>query len=69
MVSKGADACGGSGRVVGKGAGVVASTPGNEGRITQAWVNVRGGVRVFFGVLLALRRLDPEETKPCWRQC
>ena len=27
--------------------GAVASIPGNDGRITQAWVNVRGGVRVF----------------------
>ena len=27
--------------------GTVASIPGNEGRITQAWANVRGGMRMF----------------------
>ena len=32
---------------------------GNEGRIAQAWVNVRGGVRVFCRVRLALGRMDP----------
>ena len=30
-----------------RGEGAVASIPGNEGRITQAWVNVRGGMRVL----------------------
>ena len=35
------------GAVVGEEEGAVASIPGNEGRITQAWENVRGGVRVF----------------------
>ena len=34
--------------------------PGNEGRITQAWVNVQGGMRLFSRVLL----LDPEERSP-----
>ena len=34
-------------RAVGDKEGAVASIPGNEGRITQAWVNVREGVRVF----------------------
>ena len=34
---------------------------GNEGRIAQAWVNVRGGMRFFFcRVRLALRRVDTE---------
>ena len=33
--------------VVGGKEGAVASIPGNEGRITQAWVNVRGCIRVF----------------------
>ena len=33
--------------VVGERAGAVASIPGSESRITQAWVNVRGGMRVF----------------------
>ena len=34
-------------RVVGGKEGAVAAIPGNEGRITQAWANVRGGMRVF----------------------
>ena len=33
--------------VIGKEEGAVESIPGNEGRIAQAWVNVRGGVQVF----------------------
>ena len=37
------------GTVVGEGNGAVASIPGNEGRLTQAEVNVRGGMRVFAG--------------------
>ena len=35
---------------VGEKEGPVASIPGNEGRITQAWVNVRGGMRVFLHI-------------------
>ena len=35
------------GAVVGAEEGVIASISGNEGRITQAWVNVTGGLRVF----------------------
>ena len=35
------------GAVVGKEEGAVTSIPGSEGRIAQAWVNVRGGMRVF----------------------
>ena len=27
--------------------GAIESIPGNEGRIAQAWVNVRGGFRTF----------------------
>ena len=27
--------------------GAMESIPGNEGRIAQAWVNVRGGLRIF----------------------
>ena len=34
------------GAVVGE-KGAVASIPGNEGRISEAWINVRGGMRVF----------------------
>ena len=35
------------GVVVGAGEGTIVSIPGNEGRIAQAWVNVRGALRVF----------------------
>ena len=35
------------GAVVGEKEGALTSIPGNEGRIAQAWVNVRGGV-IFF---------------------
>ena len=35
------------GAVVGAEEGAIESIPGNEGRITQAWVNVRGGLCVF----------------------
>ena len=33
--------------VVGVEEGAIGSIPGNEGRIAQVWVNVRGGLRVF----------------------
>ena len=35
------------GAVVGKEEGAFESTPSNEGRTAQAWVNMRGGMRVF----------------------
>ena len=35
------------GAVVGEKEGAITSIPGNGGRITQAWVNVRGGMRAF----------------------
>ena len=35
------------GAVVGAEEGAIESIPGNEGRIAQAWVNVRGGLRTF----------------------
>ena len=35
------------GAVVGAQEGTINSVLGNEGRIAQAWVNVRGGLRVF----------------------
>ena len=35
------------GAVVGAEEGAIESVPGKEGRITQAWVNVRGGLRIF----------------------
>ena len=35
------------GSVVGAEEGAIESIPGNEGRIAQAWVNVRGGLRIF----------------------
>ena len=33
--------------ISGKEGGALESIPGNEGRIAQAWVSVRGGLRVF----------------------
>ena len=48
------------GAVVGANEGAVASIWGTEGRVAQAWVNVKGGLR-FLGVHLAIRRLDSEE--------
>ena len=56
------------GAVVGAAEGVIESNPGNEGRVAQVWVNARGDIRVFCRVLLALGRMDAEETKPCWMQ-
>ena len=35
------------GAVVGAHEGAIESIPGNEGRLAQAWVNVRGGLRLF----------------------
>ena len=35
------------GAVVGAEEEAIESIPGNEGRIAQAWVNVRGGLRIF----------------------
>ena len=35
------------GAVVGAEEGAIKSIPGSEGRIAQAWVNVRGALRVF----------------------
>ena len=35
------------GAVLGEEEGAIDSIPGNEGRIAQEWVNVRGGLRVF----------------------
>ena len=47
--------------VTDKEGGVVVSILGNEGRIVQAWENVRGGMRFFCRVLRAFRRMDAEE--------
>ena len=35
------------GAVVGAEEGTIESIPGNEGKISPAWVNVRGGLRIF----------------------
>ena len=48
------------GAVVGAEEGAIVSIPGNEGRIVQAWLNVRGGFVHLHGVLLALTRVDSE---------
>ena len=50
------------GVVVGEGA--VAPIPGNEGRITQAWVYVRGGMRVFFRCTPGTQKAGPRGTEP-----
>ena len=42
--------------VVGEKEGAVTSIPGNEGRITQAWVNVRRGIKVFALILGRMKR-------------
>ena len=47
--------------VVGAEKGTIVSISGNEGRIAQTWVNVRGGVAGFLSVHLALKRQDSEE--------
>ena len=39
--------------------GTIESIPRNEGRIAQAWVNVRGGFRI--SLLLAFGRMDVEK--------
>ena len=52
--------------VVGEKQGAATSTSGNEE--TQAWVNVRGGVRVLQHTS-GIRRDGPRETKPFWRRC
>ena len=48
------------GAVVGVEEAATDSISGNEGRIAQAWVNWRRRFACFLGVLLALRRVDPE---------
>ena len=40
--------------------GAVMSIPGYEGRIAEAWVDVRGGMLFFGRVFVALRRIDAE---------
>ena len=52
------------GAVVREEDGKLASTLGDEGRITQVWVDVQGDMRVFSVYFLALTRLDPEERVP-----
>ena len=56
------------GAVVGAEEGTIESIPGSEGRIAQAWANVREGLYLL-GVLLALGRMDTEKTKPSWKRC
>ena len=54
------------GAVVGTEEGAVASIPGNEGRIAHAWVNVRGGMRVFS--VYFWHSEGSREMRLCWRQ-
>ena len=55
------------GAVVGAEEGAIESNPGNEGRIAQAWVNGRGGLRVF-SVYFLHSEGGRQETKPYWKQ-
>ena len=55
------------GAVVGEKEVAVASIPGNEGGITQAWVNVRGGMRVF-ALYFWHTEGWTQETKLFWRR-
>ena len=48
--------------------GAVMSIPGNEGRITQAWVNVRG-VCVSSLCTSGTRMDGRREMKPSWKRC
>ena len=55
------------GAVAGTEEGAVESIPGNEGRIAQTWVNVRGGTRVVsvaFGTLTVDGHNGPSVTNP-----
>ena len=56
------------GAVVGEKEGAVTSIPGNEGRISWAWVNVRGGMRVFAACFWHTEGWTPinEATKHPW---
>ena len=55
------------GTVLGREGGAIESIPGNEGRIAKAWVNVRGGLRIF-SVHFWLPRDGRQEMSPCWKQ-
>ena len=54
------------GAVEGAEEGVIESIPGNEGRIAQAWVNVRGGLRVFSVYFWHSEGWTPRN-EPCWK--
>ena len=47
------------GAVVGEKEGAVMSIPGNEGRIVQVWVKVRGGMRMFAAYFWHTNRWSP----------
>ena len=47
------------GAVVGGEEGTVTSIPGNEGRIGQVWLNVRGGMRMFAAYLWHTEEWSP----------
>ena len=55
------------GAVVGAVEGAIESIPGNEGRIAQAWVNVRGGWRIF-SVYFWHSEGGRQEIKLYWKQ-
>ena len=55
------------GAVVGAEEEAVESIPGNEGRIAQAWVNVRGDC-VSSRCTSGIRKDGRREMKHCWKQ-
>ena len=54
------------GAVVGVEEGAIDSISGNEGRIAQAWVTVRGGLRVFS--VSGNQKAGLRGMKPCRKQ-
>ena len=55
------------GAVVGAEERAIESIPGNAGRIAQAWVNVREGLRIF-SVYFWQSEGGLRGMKPCWKQ-
>ena len=55
------------GPVVGTEEGAIVSIPGNEGSIAQAWVNVRGCLRVF-RCISGTQKVGPRGMRRCLRQ-
>ena len=56
------------GAVIGEKEGAVMSIPGNEGRVAQVWVNVRGGCECL-QITNGTRRVGLQEMKLSWTRC